>query len=115
MVAEARSEHVDLLLFPELAVDLKVDALRAAFTAHAAAVLDPADLVPSQRVDAIVSAGADKPFGHPAPAVLQRLRDRRILALGTHSLGQIVLEPSGPRGFRISLPGRITIREGASR
>jgi competence protein ComEC len=64
---------------------------------------------------AIVSAGADNPFGHPAPVVLQRLRDRRILALGTHSLGQIVLEQSGSRGFRISLPGPITIREGASR
>src|SRR5262249_29177445 len=29
MVANAQSEHVDMLLFPELAIDLKIDALRA--------------------------------------------------------------------------------------
>ncbi len=58
----------------------EVDALRAAFVAHAAAVLDPADLVPAQRIDAIVSAedtgialaeelGAARPVrdGQPAP------------------------------------------------
>jgi predicted amidohydrolase len=36
MVAAAQNEHVDLLLFPELAVDLKIEALRADLLALAA-------------------------------------------------------------------------------
>ena len=35
MVANAQREHVDLLLFPELAIDLKIDALRADLVALA--------------------------------------------------------------------------------
>ena len=78
----------------------EIDALRAAFTAHAAAVLDSADLVPSQRVDAIVSAedtglalaeelGRLAPFGmgNPRPVLLMpaaRMTDVRTMGEGKH-------------------------------
>lgn len=78
----------------------EIDALRAAFVAHAAAVLDPADLVPSQRVDAIVSAedtgldlaeelGRLAPFGmgNPRPVLLMpaaRMSDARTMGEGKH-------------------------------
>lgn len=78
----------------------QVDALRAAFVAHAASVLDPADLVPSQRIDAIVSAedtglelaeqlGRLAPFGmgNPRPVLLMpaaRMTDVRTMGEGKH-------------------------------
>ncbi len=78
----------------------EVDALRAAFVAHAAAVLDPADLVPAQRIDAVVSAedtgielaeelGGLAPFGmgNPRPVLLMpaaRMTDARTMGEGKH-------------------------------
>ena len=78
----------------------RVDAFRAAFTAHAAAVLTPADLVPTQRVDAVVAGDALglglaeelerlAPFGagNPEPALLvpaARLADPRPMGEGRH-------------------------------
>ncbi|MBX5441247.1 MAG: single-stranded-DNA-specific exonuclease RecJ, partial [Solirubrobacteraceae bacterium] len=67
----------------------RVDAFRAAFAAHAAAVLSDDDLVPVQRVDAVV-AGGDlghelaeelerlEPFGHGNPPVRLLLPAARI-------------------------------------
>jgi single-stranded-DNA-specific exonuclease len=66
-----------------------VDAFRAAFAAHAAAVLSADDLVPVQRVDAIASGGdvghalAEEltrlePFGHGNPAVRLMLPAARL-------------------------------------
>ena len=78
----------------------RVDAFRAAFTAHAAAVLAPADLVPRQRVDAVVPGDALHiglaeelerlaPFGmgNPEPCLLvpsALLADPRPLGGGRH-------------------------------
>jgi len=78
----------------------EVDALRAAFTAHAAAVLKPEDLVPVERVDAVVSGDelglalcdelrALEPvgIGNPEPSLLvpaARLTDVRTMGEGKH-------------------------------
>jgi single-stranded-DNA-specific exonuclease len=77
-----------------------IDALRAAFAAHAAAVLGPDQLVPSQRVDAVVSAaetglelaeqlGRLAPFGigNPRPVLLMplaRMDGARTMGEGKH-------------------------------
>jgi single-stranded-DNA-specific exonuclease len=77
-----------------------VEALRAAFTAHAAAVLTPEDLVPVERVDAVVAGdelGIDlaeelerlAPFGMGNPDVsllvpAARLADARAMGEGKH-------------------------------
>jgi single-stranded-DNA-specific exonuclease len=78
----------------------RVDAFRAAFTAHAAAVLGPEDLLPRQRVDAVVPGDALDidlaeelerlaPFGmgNPEPCLLvpsALLADPRSLGEGRH-------------------------------
>jgi len=78
----------------------QVDALRAAFTAHAAAVLRPEDLVPVERVDAVVSGdelglalcdelGTLEPvgIGNLEPSLLvpvARLTDVRTMGEGKH-------------------------------
>ncbi len=78
----------------------EVDAFRTAFTAHAARVLRPEDLVRRERVDAVVGGdalGLDLaedlralgPFGqsHPVPALLvpaARLTDPRPMGEGRH-------------------------------
>ncbi len=78
----------------------QVDALRTAFAAHAAATLLPEDLVPAQRVDAIVSVeetglvlaeelGRLAPFGigNPRPVLLvpgARMADARTMGEGKH-------------------------------
>jgi len=77
-----------------------VDALRAAFTAYAAATLRPQDLVPAQRIDAVVSIeetglalaeelGGLAPFGigNPRPVLLvpgARMADARTMGEGKH-------------------------------
>ncbi len=78
----------------------QVDAFRSAFEAYAAAVLRPEDLVPAQRVDAVISAsdatldvaedlGRLSPFGigNPRPSLLvpaARLTDPRTMGEGKH-------------------------------
>jgi single-stranded-DNA-specific exonuclease len=78
----------------------RVDAFREAFVAHAAAVLAPEDLVPTQRLDAVVSGDALAlglaeelerlgPFGagNPEPALLvpaALLDDPRPMGEGRH-------------------------------
>ena len=78
----------------------RVDAFREAFVSHAAAVLSPEDLVPVQRVDAVVQGDALHlglaeelqrlaPFGmgNPAPALLvpsALLDDPRPMGEGRH-------------------------------
>ena len=78
----------------------RVDAFRAAFVAHAAGALTPADLVPVQRVDAVVPGDALHiglaeelerlaPFGigNPEPALLvpsALLHDPRPMGEGRH-------------------------------
>jgi single-stranded-DNA-specific exonuclease len=78
----------------------EIDAFRAAFTAHAAAVLGPDDLVPRERIDAVVAGdelGADlaeeltrlAPFGIGNPGVsllvpAARLTDARQMGQGKH-------------------------------
>jgi single-stranded-DNA-specific exonuclease len=78
----------------------EIDAFRAAFEAHAAAVLGPEDLVPVERVDAVVSGdelglalaeelGRLAPFGIGNPEVsllvpAARLSDARPMGEGKH-------------------------------
>ncbi len=78
----------------------RVDAFRAAFEAHAASVLDPADLIPSERVDAVVGGGdvgmtlaeelarlAPYGIGNPRPSLLipaATFSDPRPMGEGKH-------------------------------
>jgi single-stranded-DNA-specific exonuclease len=63
----------------------ELDAFRAAFTAHAAAVLRPEDLIPSQRVDAVV---AGDELGIGLAEELERLGGARAraVAFGTSTI-----------------------------
>ncbi len=78
----------------------RVDAFRTAFETHAAAVLDPADLIPSERVDAVVGGGdvgmtlaeelarlAPYGIGNPRPSLLipaATFSDPRPMGEGKH-------------------------------
>jgi single-stranded-DNA-specific exonuclease len=93
-----------------------VDALRAAFTAHAAAVLRAEDLVPAERVDAVV--GGDElglglaeelellaPFGMGNPDVsllvpAARLADARTMGEGKHM--RFTVESGGARARAVA-------------
>jgi competence protein ComEC len=44
---------------------------------------------------AIVSAGRGNPFGHPAPAVLERLQQARVVLFRTDQDGAVVMETDG--------------------
>ena len=93
-----------------------VDALRAAFTAHAAAVLGPEDLVPAERVDAVVAGDelgiglAEElerlaPFGMGNPDVsllvpAARLADARAMGEGKHV--RFTVESGGTRARAVA-------------
>ncbi len=93
-----------------------VDAFRAAFTAHAARVLCAADLVPVERVDAVVSGddlGTDlaeelarlAPFGQGNPDVsllvpAARLTDARPMGEGKHV--RFTVEAGGARARAVA-------------
>jgi single-stranded-DNA-specific exonuclease len=102
---EACSEHLEGFGGHKAAAGLqlraeKLDAFRAAFAAHAASVLNPEDLVRTERVDAMVggaSLGLDlaeelqqlAPFGMGNPGVRllvpsARVRDVRAMGEGKH-------------------------------
>ncbi len=102
-----------------------VEALRAAFTAHAAAVLSPEDLVPAERVDAVVAGDelgiglAEElerlaPFGMGNPDVsllvpAARLADARAMGEGKHV--RFTVESGGDAGAG----GRLRQRPAARR
>ena len=93
-----------------------VEALRAAFTAHAAAVLSPEDLVPAERVDAVVAGDelgiglAEElerlaPFGMGNPDVsllvpAARLADARAMGEGKHV--RFTVESGGTRARAVA-------------
>jgi single-stranded-DNA-specific exonuclease len=93
-----------------------VDALRAAFTSHAAAVLRPEDLVPTERVDAVVAGDelglglAEEleclaPFGMGNPEVsllvpAARLADARTMGEGKHV--RFTVESGGTRARAVA-------------
>ena len=110
-------------------LELDADALddfRAAFVAHAEAVLDAADLVPEERVDAVVSGGdlghelAEElarlaPFGHGNPEVALlvpagRLTDPRPMGEGRHHV-RFTLEAGGARSRAVAFgcAGRLPV------
>ncbi len=78
----------------------RVDSFRAAFEGHAAAVLEPSDLIPSERVDAVVGGGdvgmtlaeelarlAPYGIGNPRPSLLipaATFSDPRPMGEGKH-------------------------------
>jgi single-stranded-DNA-specific exonuclease len=94
----------------------EVDAFRAAFEAHAAAVLRPEDLMPSERVDAVVAgdelglALAEElellaPFGigNPGVALLlpaARFADPRTMGEGKHA--RFTVEAGGTRAGAVA-------------
>ena len=101
----------------------ELDALRAAFASHAASVLSPEDLVPVQRVDAVVAGdelglelaeelGRLAPFGTANPDVAllvpaARLADPRPMGEGKHLRFTLEAGPARARGVafsRTSLP-----------
>ena len=55
----------------------QVDAFRAAFDAHAAAVLAPEDLVPAERVDAVVGGRRARPRAGRGARAPRAVRDRQ--------------------------------------
>ena len=103
----------------------RIDAFRAAFEAHAASVLRPADLVPFERVDAVVSGDeigltlaeelrALAPYGMGNPAVsllvpAARLRDARTMGEGKHL--RFTLEAGGARAGAVAF-GRTRLPDG---
>ncbi len=103
-----------------------VDAFRAAFVAHAEAVLAPEDLVPSERVDAVVSGdevgldlaeelGRLAPFGQSNPEVslllpAARLVDPRPMGEGKHV--RFTVETGGARARAVAF-GIPRLPEGA--
>ncbi len=105
-----------------------VDAFRAAFVAQAAATLTPEDLVPSERVDAVVCGDelglelADElqrlaPFGigNPAPILLvpgAQLLDPRPMGEGKHV--RFTVRAGGVQARAVAF-GRATLPEGAER
>jgi single-stranded-DNA-specific exonuclease len=113
----------------ELEAD-RLDAFREAFIAHAAAKIDPADLVRTDRLDALVGVGRDGigmdlarqletlgPFGmgNPGPRLLVpsgRLREVRPLGEeGKHSRFQLESGAGRAVGVAFGMNGEITRRE----
>ena len=105
----------------------EVDAFRAAFTAHAAAVLTAQDLVPLERVDAVVSGDelgmalcdelqALEPvgMGNPEPSLLvpsARLTDVRTMGEGKHV--RFTVQSGGVRASAVAF-GRGSLPPGAA-
>ncbi|MDH3524654.1 MAG: DNA internalization-related competence protein ComEC/Rec2 [Acidobacteriota bacterium] len=54
---------------------------------------------------AVISAGRSNPFGHPAPAVLERLSRAGIPVLRTDLSGLVEVRWHGPRAWHVSTPG----------
>ncbi len=113
----------------ELEVD-RLDAFREAFIAHAAANIDPADLVRTDHLDALVGVGRDGigmdlarqletlgPFGvgNPGPRLLVpsgRLREVRPLGEeGKHSRFQLESGAGRAAGVAFGINGQITRSE----
>jgi single-stranded-DNA-specific exonuclease len=109
---------------------VEVDAFREAFIAHAAAEIDPADLVRMDRLDALVGVGRDGigmdlarqleslgPFGmgNPGPRLLVpsgRLREVRPLGeQGKHSRFQLESGAGRAVGVAFGMNGEISRRE----
>ncbi|MYY00362.1 MBL fold metallo-hydrolase [Streptomyces sp. SID486] len=97
-----------LLRSPAAAELAGVDVLKVAH--HGSAYQDP-DLIhlAAPRV-ALVSAGADNPYGHPAPATVAALRSGGAAVLRTDRDGALVITGTGGRDGRIRVTG-----EGRSR
>ena len=55
---------------------------------------------------AVVSCGRDNPFGHPAPAVMRRLRERDVEVFRTDQDGAITIETDGERVEVTAFTGR---------
>jgi single-stranded-DNA-specific exonuclease len=103
-----------------------VDAFRAAFAAHAAATLSPEDLVPRERVDAVVAGdelgaalaeelGRLAPFGmgNPRPSLLvpgARLTDPRPMGEGKHV--RFTVQSGGARAGAVAF-GTASLPDGA--
>lgn len=105
---EAAAERELLKSYPEALAD--VDILKVAHHGSRTSST-PAWLDHTRPSLALVSAGIDNRYGHPAPEVLQRLEERGIRTLRTdeHGLVRITIERTGR--LRIRLPGSPRLRE----
>ena len=107
MVANARSERIDLLLLPELAVDLKVDALRADLFALAAET--GMTIVPGSYHDVALRRNVATVFG---PEGILWEQDKQLPAI-LHIDGKRMEEaiPAGPKPILVANTrfGRIAI------
>jgi single-stranded-DNA-specific exonuclease len=116
----------------ELEAD-RLDDFRTAFLEHAAATIDPADLVRTEQLDALVGVGRDGigmdlaeqierlgPFGkaNPGPRLLVpagRLREVQPLGEdGKHSRFQLESGTGRAMGVAFGMNGEVTRREGES-
>jgi single-stranded-DNA-specific exonuclease len=88
-----------------------LDAFRAAFEAHAAAALSPEDLVPAERVDAVVAGDA---LGLGLAEELERLQP-----CGTANPAPVLLVPAAtftdPRAMGEGRHARFTVHAGGAR
>jgi single-stranded-DNA-specific exonuclease len=107
----------------------RLDAFRAAFEAHAAAALAPEDLVPVERVDAVVSGGALglelgeelarlEPCGAGNPAVTllvpaARCTDARPMGEGRHLRFSVEAGGARARAVAFGCDGRLPVEAGA--
>jgi competence protein ComEC len=84
-----------LLRSPAVADLAGVDALKVAH--HGSAYQDPGLLRLAAPRVALVSAGADNPYGHPAPATVAALRTGGATVLRTDRDGALALTGRGGR------------------
>ena len=80
-----------------LATDLPPARHRVLKAAHHGSATSTSDLwLESLRPDVVVfSCGRENRYGHPAPAVLRRVRDRGATVFRTDEDGQVVVETDG--------------------
>jgi competence protein ComEC len=102
LVGDAENEEQDALLRDAGATVREVDVLKVAH--HGSLYQDPALLDAADPVVALVSVGAGNPYGHPNPAVLDRLARQGARVLRTDLDGDVaVVEQAG--GVAVAVRG----------
>jgi single-stranded-DNA-specific exonuclease len=106
----------------------QVDAFACALAAHAASVIDPADLVPVERVDAVVDCGelglglaeelrSVAPFGRGNPTISlmvsgARVADARPMGEGRHVRFTVQSQGGRARAVAFGVGSRLPVAEG---
>jgi competence protein ComEC len=81
----------------------RVDVLKVAH--HGSSYQDPALFARVRPRLALISVGADNPYGHPSPHTIEELRALGTTVLRTDRDGPIAITPDGPTGLHPVLAG----------